>query len=85
MLYRECERLLLDGLLELKVVLIGDVQRKFQFGDLHLELLLDPGHFGFELGLGFNDPSVQLFDFNAGLLAEIKKKGKHRKLFVSNS
>lgn len=66
------KRLLLDGLLEVDVGLVGDVQGHFQLGDVDLELLLDAGNFGLELGLGLDHAGVELFDFNAGLLAENK-------------
>lgn len=61
--------LLLDGLLQIDVGLVGNVQGHFQLSDLDLQLLLDASDFGPQLGLGFNNTSVQLFNFNAGLFA----------------
>lgn len=61
--------MLLDGLLQVKVGLVSDIKRQFQFGNVDLELLLDAGDLGFQLGLSLNNASVQLLDLNAGLLA----------------
>lgn len=67
--YRECEGLLLDGLLQLYVVLVGYVQRQLQLCDVDLQLLLDASHLGLQLGLGLHNTSVQLLYLDAGLLA----------------
>lgn len=66
----ELKGLSLDRFLQVNVDLVGTVQGHFQLGDLDLQLLLDASDFGFQTGLGFNDASVQLFNFNAGGLTE---------------
>lgn len=63
------QRLLLDGLLQVDVSLVGDVQGHFQFGDLNLELLLDTLHLSLQPGLRLDHARVELLDFNAVLLA----------------
>ena len=70
----ELEGLLLDGLLELQVVLVGDVQGHLELGDGHLELLLDAGDLGLEPGLGLHDAGIELFDLDGGLLAEGQRR-----------
>lgn len=60
----ELERLLLDGLLQVDVGLVGGVQRHLQFGDLDLEFLLDASDLGLEPGLGLDDAGVELLDFD---------------------
>lgn len=67
----ELQGLLLDGLLQVEVGLVGSVQRHLQLGDLDLELLLDAGDLGFEPSLRFHDTGIELFNFKAGCLAEI--------------
>lgn len=70
------QRLLLDGLLQVNVGLVGDIQGHFQFGDVDLHLLLDPDDFGLQPCLGLDDASAELLDLNAGLFAEEgKSKG----------
>lgn len=61
--------LLLDGLLQVDVGLVGNIQGHFQFSDMDLQLLLDADNFSPQLSLGFNYAGTQLLDFNAGLLA----------------
>lgn len=68
--YGQSERLLLDGLLQINVVLVGDVQRQLELGDLDLQLLLYTLHLGLQLRLGLHYASVQLLDLDAGLLAD---------------
>lgn len=70
----ESQGLLLEGLLQIDVGLVGDVERHLQLGDLDLELLLDALHLGLQPGLGLDHARVELLDFNAVLLAE--KKGR---------
>lgn len=65
--------MLLDCLLEIEVVLVGNVKGQFQLGDLDLELLLDSLDLGLQFRFGFNNTSIQLFDLDARLLAVIKK------------
>lgn len=67
------QRLLLDGLLQIDVGLVGNVQRQLQLSDLDLELLLDAGDLCLQLGLGLDHASVQLLDLDAGLLAGDQK------------
>lgn len=61
--------LLLDDLLKIDVGLIGDIKRKLELGDLDLQLLLNAGDFGLQLGLSLHNASVQLLDLDAGLFA----------------
>lgn len=68
------EGLFLDGLLEINVGLVGDIQRHFQFSDLNLELLLDAGDLRSELGLGFDYAGAELFNLDAGLFAAKKER-----------
>jgi len=67
--YSQSEGLLLNGLLQINVVLVSDVQGQFEFGDLDLELLLYTLNLGLQLRLGFHHAGVQLLDFDAGLFA----------------
>lgn len=67
--FGELQRLLLDGLLQVEVGLVGGVQGHLELGDLDLELLLDAGDFGLEPGFGFHDARVELFNLEAGRLA----------------
>lgn len=69
--------MLLDGLLELDVGLVGDIQRHFQFGDLDLQLLLDAGHFGLELRLGLDQTVGKLLNLDGGLFAGREKMKGH--------
>lgn len=71
--FGELEGLLLDGLLEVDVDLVGAVQGHLQFGDLDLQLLLDAGHLGLQSGLGLDDARIELLDFDAGGLAGKEK------------
>lgn len=64
--------LLLDGLLQVDVELVGGVQGHLKLGDLDLELLLDAGDLGLEPSLGLDHTSVKLFNFDAGGLAANK-------------
>lgn len=61
--------MLLDSLLQIDVVLVGDVQRQFELGDLDLELLLHALDLGLQFRLGLDHTGAQLLDFNAGLFA----------------
>lgn len=70
--FGKSQGLLLDGLLQVKIGLVGSIQRHLQLGDLDLELLLDAGDLGLEPGLSFHDASIELFNFKAGCLAGIK-------------
>lgn len=65
--------MLLDGLLQFDVALVGDVQRHLQLGDLDVKLLLDAGDLGLEPGLSLHDAHVELLDLDAGLLAVTQK------------
>ena len=56
------QRQLLDLLLELDVVLVGDVERHLQLSDGDLHLLLDAEDLGLEAGLGVGQATVQLLD-----------------------
>jgi hypothetical protein len=67
--FGELQGLLLDGLLQVDVGLVGRIQGHLQLGDLDLELLLDAGDLGLETGLGLDDAGVKLFDLDAGGLA----------------
>lgn len=71
MTYSQGERLLLDRLLQIDVVLVGHVERQLQLGDLDLQLLLHALHLGLQLGLGLDYAGVQLLDLDAGLLANL--------------
>lgn len=57
--------------MQIDVVLVGNVERKFQFGDLNLELLLYTLYLGLQLRFRFDDAGIQLLDLNAGLLARL--------------
>lgn len=70
----ELERLLLDRLLELDVVLVSDVQGHLQLGDLHLHLLLDPLHLRLQLDLCLGQASVEHLDLDRHLLPAIQKE-----------
>lgn len=61
----------LDGLLQFNVGVVGNIQGHLQLSDLDLQLLLDALDFALQLGLSLNDASIQLFDFDAGLLATL--------------
>lgn len=63
--FGELEGLLLDGLLEIDVDLVGAVQGHLKFSYLDLQLLFDTCDFGLESGLSFDDASIELFNFNA--------------------
>lgn len=65
----QLQRLLLDGLLQVDVGAVGNVQRHLEFGDVDLELLLDALDLALQLSLSLNDASIKLFNFNASLLA----------------
>lgn len=67
--YGQSESLLLDGLLQVDVVLVGDVQGQFELGDLDLHLLLYTLNLGLQPHFGFHHASIQLLDFDAGLFA----------------
>lgn len=66
------QRLFLDGLLQINIGLVGDIQGQFKFSDLDLELLLDACDFGLQLGLSLYYARIQLLDLDACLLAEEK-------------
>lgn len=69
--YGQCERLLLDRFLQIDVILIGNVQRQLQLGDVNLQLLLHTLNLGLQLRLRLDDTGVQLLDLDAGLLANL--------------
>jgi hypothetical protein len=60
--------LLLDGLLKIDVVFVGNVQCHFQLGDCDHHLLPDALDFGFQLGFRVDKTRVQLVDFDRHLL-----------------
>ncbi|KNC33082.1 hypothetical protein FF38_04698 [Lucilia cuprina] len=62
--FGQLQGLFLDNLLQINVGLVGNIQGHFQFGDLDLQLLLNALDFGLQAGFGFNNASVQLFDFD---------------------
>ena len=70
--FSKLKGLLLDGLLQVDVELVGGVQGHLKLGDLDLELLLDAGDLGLEPSLGLDHTSVKLFNFDAGGLAANK-------------
>lgn len=70
----------LDGLLQIDVVLVGNVQRQLQFGDLDLQLLLHALHLGLQLRLRFDHAGVQLLDLDTGLLANLFILYEHKPL-----
>lgn len=72
--YRNLNGVFLDGLLQVNIVLVADIQRHFQLGDLHLQLLLDAGNLGLKFGLSFNKTRAHLFDFDGHLFAEKSNK-----------
>lgn len=80
--FSQLSRLPLDGLLQFNVGVVGNIQGHLQLSDLDLQLLLDALNLALQLGLGLNDASIQLLDFNAGLLATL---GETREIAVEIS
>lgn len=69
--YGQSERLLLDGLLQVDVVLVSNVEGQLQLGDLNLHLLLHALHLGLQLRLRLDHTGVQLLDLDTGLFANL--------------
>ena len=69
------QRQLLDLLLELDVVLVGDVERHLQLGDGDLHLLLDAEDLGLQAGLGVGQAAVQLLDLQRQRLPAGQRDG----------
>lgn len=73
--FGQLERLLLNGLLQVNVHLVGRIERHFQFGNLNLELLLNSGDLGLKASFSFDNAGIELFYFNACSFA-IKKNNE---------
>jgi hypothetical protein len=84
--YGERERLLLNGLLQLDVVLVGHVQRHLEVLDLDVQLLLDAGHLGLQLHLSLHDARVELLDLDARLFAaNMRRESKNETNLVAKN